>query len=358
MSPIPTREQGLLITASLVLIAAVATSFALWWASSVAIPLVMALMVVYLVSPVVDTLQLRLKAPRWLAITAAFVIILLSGVLVSIIVVDSVSEVASNGAQYQASLTMVGDDLTAVQRQLSERTGIAALSPEQLHLRSVARNIEVSTLLSTVGMGATNVLGLVSTITTNATLVLVFAIILVAGRPPRAHHTGLWGEIDLSVQRYLGLKFLASLVTGALTWLLLWWLGVPLSMVFGLLAFILNFIPTFGSLIAMVLPLPIAYLTHSDQPAVWMGALLLPGSVQFVVGNLIEPYLQGDTLDLHPITVLLTLIFWALLWGAAGAFLAVPLTAVLKMVFARFETTRPVAELLAGRLPEGLGAEE
>jgi AI-2 transport protein TqsA len=61
---------------------------------------------------------------------------------------------------------------------------------------------------------------------------------------------------------------------------------------------------------------------------------------------------MGDSLDLHPITILLTLIFWGLVWGPVGMLLAAPITAVLKIVLERFDTTRPVAELLAGRLPE------
>ena len=69
------------------------------------------------------------------------------------------------------------------------------------------------------------------------------------------------------------------------------------------------------------------------------------------VGNAIEPRLMGDGLDLHPLTILLALIFWGLIWGIVGMLLAAPITAILKIILARFQTTQPLAEVLAGRLP-------
>jgi len=344
------REQGLLVTGSLVLLAAVAMSFALWWASSMAIPFVLALLITYLVLPIVDALQLRLRAPRWLAILAAFLILVAGGGLLSLLIATSISDLAQHGDTYEASIRKLGTDLVALVDRLAAWAGTpgipADLDPTELLLESV----NVDSLLSTVGVGATNVLGSLSSFAANATMVLLFAVIIIAGRRPLETREGLWGEIDTAVRRYLGLKFAASAVTGLLTWVFLLFLGVPLSLVFGVLAFLLNFIPTVGSLVAMVLPLPVAYLAFSDQPHIWILAVLLPGSVQFVVGNVVEPYFQGDSLDLHPITVLLTLIFWSLLWGVAGAVISVPITSVIKMVLARFETTRPVAELLAGRM--------
>lgn len=344
------REQGLLVTGSLVLLAAVATSFALWWASSVAIPFVMALLITYLILPIVDALQLRLRAPRWLAILAALLILVAGGGLLTLLLATSITDLAANGATYEASIRTLGNDLVGLVDQVAAWAGVPSIPADLDPVALLLESVNIDSVLSTVGVGATNVLGSVSSFAANATMVLLFAVIIIAGRQPLETRDGLWGEIDASVRRYLGLKFAASTVTGLLTWLMLLLLGVPLSMVFGVLAFLLNFIPTVGSLVAMVLPVPMAYLAFPDQPLIWLAAFALPGSVQFIVGNVIEPYFQGDSLDLHPITVLLTLIFWSLLWGVAGAVISVPITSVIKVVLARFETTRPVAELLAGRM--------
>lgn len=346
-----TREQGLLITTSLVLIAAVAGSFALQWASPVAIPMALALLVVYIVSPIVDTLQLQLNTPRWVAIVVALLVIAGGTTLLTLLVTSSVADMAQNGEVYREALELVAQQLQDWVDWLREITGLTLGDSEGLELSQLLLDVDLQAILSTVGVGATNLIGVLTAFVRNGVLVSLFAILIIAGRRPLQTSDGFWGEIDNNVQRYLGVKFLASAATGVITWLILWILGIPLNLVFGVLAFFLNFIPSVGSLIAMILPLPIAYLAHADQPVIWILAFALPGSVQFLIGNVIEPRLQGDRLDLHPITVLLTLIFWTLLWGIPGAVISVPLTAVLKMVMERFETTQPVAEILAGRLP-------
>ena len=119
---------------------------------------------------------------------------------------------------------------------------------------------------------------------------------------------------------------------------------------FGLLAFLLNFIPSIGSIISTLLPIPIAVTQFSD-PAHVVAAVVLPGIVHLTIGNIIEPRLMGRGLELHPVTVLLSLAFWGLLWGVMGMVLAVPIVAVLKIVLSRLDTTRPLGQLLAGKLP-------
>ena len=82
-----------------------------------------------------------------------------------------------------------------------------------------------------------------------------------------------------------------------------------------------------------------------------MLAIAVPAAIQAVMGNLVEPRMMGDSLDLHPVTILMSLIFWGMLWGVVGMLLATPITAVLKIFLERFEGTRPLANLLAGRRP-------
>ena len=127
-------------------------------------------------------------------------------------------------------------------------------------------------------------------------------------------------------------------------------LGVDLAMVFGLFAFLLNFIPSIGSIIATLLPVPVVLMSPSlSMPAAIM-AIAIPGVIQFSVGNVIEPKIMGDELDLHPVTILLTLIVWGMLWGIAGMLLATPITAVMKILFSKNELTAPIADIMAGRL--------
>jgi AI-2 transport protein TqsA len=79
-------------------------------------------------------------------------------------------------------------------------------------------------------------------------------------------------------------------------------------------------------------------------------AILLPLSVQLLIGNVIEPKVMGDTLGLHPVVLLMALVFWGVLWGLPGVLLAAPMTAIAKIVFERIEVTRPLAHVMEGRL--------
>jgi AI-2 transport protein TqsA len=123
-----------------------------------------------------------------------------------------------------------------------------------------------------------------------------------------------------------------------------------MAFVFGLLAFLLNFIPSVGSIIATLLPLPMAVAQFNT---VWpiIGVVAIPGTLQLVIGNAIEPKLLGRGLELHPVTILLALAFWGLLWGYMGMVLAVPITAIIRIILIRFETTRAMGNLLGGKLP-------
>ena len=121
------------------------------------------------------------------------------------------------------------------------------------------------------------------------------------------------------------------------------------GMSFGLLAFLLNFIPSVGSVVATLLPLPIVLVSPEISTKVAVAAIAVPSAIQLVFGNFLEPKIMGESLDLHPATILLSLILWGTLWGVLGMILSVPITVVVKILCERFEGSRPVADLLAGR---------
>jgi len=82
-----------------------------------------------------------------------------------------------------------------------------------------------------------------------------------------------------------------------------------------------------------------------------VAVLALPGAVQMVIGNVLEPRIMGEGVGLHPIVILFALAFWGLLWGPVGAILAVPITAVVRIAISRFESLKLVTDLMAGTLP-------
>jgi AI-2 transport protein TqsA len=182
-------------------------------------------------------------------------------------------------------------------------------------------------------------------------LLSIFLIFLLAGRNPHVIRQGIYAEMDQKVRGYIATKVLLSAATGMLVWISLSVIGLDLALAFGLLAFLLNFIPSIGSIIATLLPIPLAVAQFGGEPWRMIAVIAIPGAIQMGIGNGLEPKLMGKELELHPITVLLTLSFWGLLWGLIGMLLAVPITAVIRIVLLRFETTRAIGDLLAGKLP-------
>jgi AI-2 transport protein TqsA len=128
--------------------------------------------------------------------------------------------------------------------------------------------------------------------------------------------------------------------------------GVPMAFTFGVMAFLLNFVPNVGPLVASLLPIPLIVL-DPDGSILWMiSTICVISGIQLISGNLVEPKIMGNSSDLHPVTILLALMFWGMMWGIIGMFLATPITAAVKIVLERIEQTRPLANLMAGRMGE------
>ncbi|MBV1862313.1 MAG: AI-2E family transporter [Nannocystaceae bacterium] len=157
---------------------------------------------------------------------------------------------------------------------------------------------------------------------------------------------GQWKSMLVEIQRYLAIKTIVSLVTGATVTLLLWALGVDFPLLWGMVAFLLNYIPTVGSIIASI---P-AVLTAMIQPDLGIGVAALVAFGYVVIntlfGSIIEPQLMGRRLGLSPLVVFVSLAFWLWVWGPMGGLLSVPLTIVVRLVLERSEELHWVSVLL------------
>jgi AI-2 transport protein TqsA len=167
--------------------------------------------------------------------------------------------------------------------------------------------------------------------------------------PDEARHKKvdmLISKIDRSVSRYLAIKTLVSLVTGILSFIALVFIGIDAPFFWAFLIFILNFIPSIGSLVATFFPAIFALLQFGDfTPAILVLAIV--GAIQLIVGNIIEPRVMGHNMNISPLVVFLTLMLWGLLWGIPGMLLSVPITVILIIIMSEFSETRPIAILLS-----------
>jgi predicted PurR-regulated permease PerM len=154
------------------------------------------------------------------------------------------------------------------------------------------------------------------------------------------------GRISLAVEEYLGLKTLISLLVGGLTAVALWLFGVEFALLWGLLTFLLNFIPNIGALIATIPPVVLALFQFDSLGlALFVAGVLV--SIHLVVGNYLEPKIMGRGLDLSPLVVLFSLVFWGWMWGGVGMLLAVPITAAVKIAMEEYQPTQVVAKMIS-----------
>ena len=168
-------------------------------------------------------------------------------------------------------------------------------------------------------------------------------------------------KIDKQITKYLTIKALISLMVGGAVWLWLVILGVRMAHLFALFTFVLNFIPNAGPLVATFLPLPVVVLDPLLGYGAKIFAFIGPIIIHGIVGNVVEPSIFGHSLELHPVTVLLALAFWYLVWGSAGAILSVPITASLRIILLSNKDStycQSCLMLLDGRLFEAFGSKE
>lgn len=153
------------------------------------------------------------------------------------------------------------------------------------------------------------------------------------------------------IQKYIGIKVFTSSLTGMLSYGFLLVVGVDFAGVWGLLIFLLNFIPTVGSIIATIFPALIA-LAQSDGYTLFFLVLIGIGAFQVCIGNILEPRMMGTSFNLSPIVILLNLALWGYIWNIPGMFLCVPFLIIVTIILSHFPQTRPIAIMLSadGRL--------
>jgi len=193
----------------------------------------------------------------------------------------------------------------------------------------------------------------------NLIFILIFLLFMLGGRDGlvirmnKAFHEKKSNElltilrsIENQVQHYLVLKTFISLITAVLSGIILYLGGFDFLLFSSLLIFALNFIPNIGSVIATAFPIITGLIKFgfSLRILLVLAGLML---IQMVMGNIVEPKIAGKSLNLSPMIILLSLIFWGYIWGIIGMILAVPLTSAIKIIFSHIEALKPIAELIS-----------
>ncbi len=320
------------------------------------IPFVIAVFIYIILNPLMSLLE-KWRFPRWLVMIVAMAVTVIVVFLISQVIYRGVASFTRGLPQYEQRFGMIG-------QQLGELFGI---SPEVLSGdKSITEDPWISGFLD-----GTTVTDLIRTLLTslnklvsNSVLVFIFLLLILLGRNRLTNKlqaalgpsmsvtvSHIMGSIRLNVQKYLVIKTLVSFGTAALVMLCCWIFGLDFILVWGILAFFFNFIPSIGSIIATVLPTMFAYVQFESGAAVfWLGTSILV--VQFTVGNLVEPRLMGKSIDLSPLLIMFSLIFWGAIWGIIGMFLSVPITAIIKIIFENIRPLRPLSILMGAEVKD------
>ena len=351
-------------TVSLAVLAVVAATFSIYWLRPVLVPLVVALFVVSGVSPILNALKERLGVNCIIAAGITF----LAGVALLLVfgfsIWMSMVDLNKNSRNYRNRVEDIVDwaevRVQAFGTRIGSRTAstlpstdVTEAIPETTVVVPAERTskVDASDFVDALVRDGISIISqaFISLVSTSV-VVLIYVFFLLSGKTVQ-YESPMVSEIDNQVRSYLGLKTSISIFTGFAFGISLWLFGVPMAFTFGVLAFLLNFVPNVGPLIASLLPVPLIILDPTGSLGWMVAAISVSCAIQAISGNIIEPKMMGGSSDLHPVTILVALMFWGMMWGIIGMFLATPVTAALKILLQRIDSTKPIADLMAGRFP-------
>lgn len=314
--------------------------FFFYIAKTVLMPFVISIFLSFMLMPFIVWLKDR-KIPLLLSSLISISIVMFVIIFFSYLLMVSVKNFSSNLPHYSEQLKNL---LASLILQL-QGYGLKISSEEVLN------SLNFSFVSSYLGRG---MLSLVSVLSTFVLIFFLTLFLLIEGKRFQEKSIRIYGEknpllesfasIGKQIQRYILLKTILSLATGisVYVFLLLW--GVRFALLWGLLAFLLNYIPTIGSIIATAPPVLVTLLQYST---LW--ALIVLVSLVLIhngIGNYIEPRLLGRKLNFSPLVVFLNMIIWGVLWGPIGMLLATPLLVAIKVVVSYSENFKKIMSLL------------
>ncbi|MCG8452099.1 MAG: AI-2E family transporter [Spirochaetales bacterium] len=319
---------------------------------SLILPLILAALLTILNLPVVNFLERR-RIPRGLI--AGVVALLTLGVLWLVVTV-----IGSTIEQLVADIDVLAGQFN---RKVNLAMGwvaarIPGLNADYLwnEMDTVFSPDSIASLLKTA-------LGTVSSFGSSTVLFLIYYLILLSGatgysafidyvfgEENQGETRHVWEATEQSIAAYMSIKTVISLVTGVLAWLICLAFGLQFALFWGFLAFLLNFIPSIGSILASALPVFMGVIQFDGLGAVVALALCL-GASQFVIGSVIDPMVMGNRLRLNTITVIFGLLFWGYIWGIPGMLLSVPLMVMLRLLLERTDDLAVVARIM-GNAPK------
>jgi predicted PurR-regulated permease PerM len=329
---------------AVLVLAVIATGAALLWLKPILTPLMLALFLMVLVDEVARRLQRRLPALGVGASMAiALVVLAIAFTVLGIFVFQNASnfvgELMSRGPKLGIRIGGVisgfGVHLPAkLLRMLSRLDPTVYIGPVAVSAQAVL--VEGGLTLLYLGFLLASRNGLARKIVT---------LFPTHERRQQAHE--IFERIRVGIERYVWVQTITGLMIAGCAWGLMAFLGLDNATFWALFIFLTSYIPMIGAAAGILAPVAFSLLQFASP---WTSVILLGGleAIMFVIGNMILPRMQGRSLNLDPVVLLISLAFWGALWGLPGAFLSSPLTVMAMVILAQFPSTRWIAVLLSG----------
>jgi AI-2 transport protein TqsA len=337
----------------LAILTALVLGFVLNLLQAILVPLVVAIFLFQIFTPLMAALRAR-RVPASLAILIVLIVVSAVLFLSSWILYSTLSSFADSLPRYQQRLSAALDHTSAqvIEAFPRLREPITRFRWEEA--------LEMSSVTAMVAAGVGSFLVFFS----DLVLILLFLVFLLQGSesfplklgralaPRQAERVAeVMRNIEQQVRRYLLTKTLINLGNGLVVTILFAAFGVDFPLLWGFVTFLAHYIPQIGGVLSVGLP-TVFLLLQFDSPTWALFVASLNMAVQFVIGNVIEPEVVGERLDLSPMLVLLSLIFWGWLWGPWGMVLAVPITVMVKIVCENVRPLQPLAVLMSVAVEE------
>lgn len=311
-------------------------------AAPLIVPFLLSVFIAIISFPLMNKLQLA-GLPKGLALTLVILLVMTIGVAVTLLVGSSISDFTRMLPEYQQKISA---EWIAILQWLDNH-GIALTDKVKDVIDPAAAVGLVSAILRGFGSVLTNSFLIILTV--------IFILVEAAGLTQKfllindKNHVlsddKSFSQIFIDkVRNYMSMKTITSIITGIVIGTALWIIGVDFPVLWGVMAFMLNFIPNIGSIIAAVPAIMLAVVQLGFMPAVLVAAVYL--TVNIVIGSVVEPKYMGKGLGLSTLVVFVSLVFWGWVLGPVGMLLSVPLTITVKLALDSKAETQWLGHLL------------
>lgn len=329
------------------LVSSIAIVVILTFGSSLLIPFVFALILWFIVMQMRKTMDriavIKKHIPRWTKTLVSLALIALIISTISNIIASNVRNLVKSYEKYEANLDNIVN-------RMNDFLNINLFES----IESFAKGLDIGSMLLSAVNYSTGMIGATF-------MVILYAIFLFLEEPSFqikikklfpddesfSKVQSVIIQIETSVSKYLGLKTLISIITGVLSFIALVIIGVDYPFFWAFIIFILNYIPNIGSLIGTMFPVIFSFLQFDSFLPGFL-VLIFVGAIQIVVGSFIDPKLMGDSINLSPLVIIISLSFWGAVWGITGMLLSVPIMVIMVIIFSKFPKSKPIAILLSG----------